>query len=281
MEREGKKFILKKISVNTWSGIDRFKDTKEGIACCIDNQGLPVTGLTEDTKGPNGKGQIEVKEGTRTIIEKELGMEPGTLKRGTSYTPNPFWVQYCVDIKSAETKFDTTNPEDFLAVEFLKAQRHVAFGNNNLKADSIYLLYSPEEAAVVANKSNKGRRDANKLFESLSLQDRKEVLDMFGVRTESLSVDEIENKLYDKMEEYPTKFTMFVNEPTRKQQAFIRTCLDRGILTKVNGDVMYNDTLLSYDVPNAALALFSEPFAATLKAIKLQINPAVKAETKE
>ena len=76
------------------------------------------------------------------------------------------------------------------------------------------------------------------------------------------------------MEEFPEKFLMFVNDPTRKQQAFVRSCLDRGVLQVNNGNIMYNDTLISYNVQNAALKLFSEEHATTLAAIKLQINPA-------
>lgn len=50
MELTAKKYVLRKVRMNTWSGVDRFSDTKEGIACNIDSQGLPITGLTEDTK---------------------------------------------------------------------------------------------------------------------------------------------------------------------------------------------------------------------------------------
>jgi len=280
MELTQTKYILRKVRTNTWSGIDRFSDTKEGIACNIDNQGLPITGLTEDTKVQNDKGHIETVKGTRTQIEEALGVEPGYLKRGTTIKHSDFWVQYAVILDFAEKRFDTNNPEDWLAVEFLKAQKQVAFGSSNITAYSEYLLYSPEDAAITANKSNKGKREANKIFETLTLGDRKEVLEMFGMRAESLSADEVENKLYDSMEEFPAKFMLFVNDPTRKQQAFIRSCLDRKVLTLVNGDIMYNSTLISYDVQNAAIKLFSEEHATTLAAIKLQINPKAEVKTK-
>ena len=269
-----KKYILRKVRKNTWSGVDRFSDTKEGIAANIDNQGLPITGLTEDVMITNEKGHKETVKGTRTLIEEALGVDPGYLKRGTTIKHSDFWVQYAVELMHSEKRFDTSIPEDWLAVEFLKAQKQVAFGNANITAYSEYLLYSPEDAAVAANKSNKGKREANKVFETLTLNDRKEVLEMFGTRAESLSADEVESKLYDTMEEFPEKFLMFVNDPTRKQQAFVRSCLDRGVLQVNNGNIMYNDTLISYNVQNAALKLFSEEHATTLAAIKLQINPA-------
>ena len=280
MNQDPKKYVLRKVRTNTWSGIDRFSDTKEGIAANIDNQGLPITGLTEDSTIKNEKGHMEVVKGTRTLIEEALGVYPGYLKRGTTIKHSDFWIQYAVILDFAEKRFDTANPEDWLAVEFLKAQKQVAFGTANVTAYSEYLLYSPEEAAATANKNNKGKREANKVFEQLTLGDRKEVLEMFGMRAESLSADEIESKLYDAMEEYPAKFLMFVNDPTRKQQAFVRSCLERNVLRIDNGNIMYNDTLLSYDVKNAALKLFSEEHATTLAAIKLQVNPKAKPESK-
>lgn len=280
MNKDPKKYILRKVRKNTWSGVDRFSDTKEGIAANIDNQGLPITGLTEDTVITNEKGHKEVVKGTRTLIEEALGVDPGYLKRGTTIKHSEFWVQYAVELRHTERKFDTSIPEDWLAVEFLKAQKQVAFGNSNIDAYSEYLLYSPEDAAVVANKSNKGKIEANKVFASLTIGDKKEVLEMFGIKAESLSVDEIESKLYDELQEFPAKFLLFVNDPTRKQQAFIRSCLDRGILHLDNGSIMYNATLISYDVPNAAIKLFSEEHATTLEAIKLQISPKTKVDTK-
>lgn len=280
MELTAKKYVLRKVRMNTWSGVDRFSDTKEGIACNIDSQGLPITGLTEDTKVTNDKGHIEVVKGTRTLIEEALGVEPGYLKRGTTIKHSDFWVQYCVELSTSERRFDTSIPDDWLAIEFLKAQKQVAFGNQNVTPYTEYLLYSPEEAAISANKSNKGKREANKVFETLTLGDRKEVLEMFGYRAESLSADEVESKLYDTMEEFPEKFLMFVNDPTRKQQAFVRSCLDRQVLTIEMGNIMYKETLLGYDVKNATSALFSEAHSTTLAAIKLQVSPKAKTESK-
>ncbi len=280
MELTAKKYVLRKVRMNTWSGVDRFSDTKEGIACNIDSQGLPITGLTEDTKVTNDKGHIEVVKGTRTLIEEALGVEPGYLKRGTTIKHSDFWVQYCVELSTSERRFDISIPDDWLSIEFLKAQKQVAFGNQNVTPYTEYLLYSPEEAAISANKSNKGKREANKVFETLTLGDRKEVLEMFGYRAESLTPDEVESKLYDTMEEFPEKFLMFVNDPTRKQQAFVRSCLDRQVLTIEMGNIMYKETLLGYDVKNATSALFSEAHSTTLAAIKLQVSPKAKTESK-
>ena len=280
MELTAKKYVLRKVRTNTWSGVDRFSDTKEGIACNIDSQGLPITGLTEDIKVTNEKGHIEIVKGTRTLIEEALGVEPGYLKRGTTIKHSDFWVQYCVELSTSERRFDTSIPDDWLAIEFLKAQKQVAFGSQNITPYTEYLLYSPEEAAISANKNNKGKREANKVFETLTLGDRKEVLEMFGFRAESLSADEVESKLYDTMEEFPDKFLMFVNDPTRKQQAFVRSCLDRQVLTIEMGNIMYKETLLGYDVKNATSALFSEAHSTTLAAIKLQVSPKAKTESK-
>ena len=265
-------YTLRKIHPDTWSGIRLYTNATEDIGPGIDDQGLPITGLTENSTVPNSKGNTEIVKGTRELIEAAMGLEPGTLKKGTSIKPSEFWLKYSIRIGQGDEKFDTSIPEEWLKVEFLKAQPQVAFGVKNIKAKSEYVLYTQEEEAKNANESKKVKREAYKLFESLTLQDKVELLEMNGIRAANLSADVVEDKLSDILEEFPAKFSAMVKDPARKDKAFIRKCLEKNILTMDGGAVMFNEVILGYDIESAAMKLLDPEEAKTKEALKLQLK---------
>ena len=276
---EGKVYILRKIHPDTWAKVRLYQFANEDIGPAIDDQGLPITGLTEDSMEPNGKGQTEKIKGTRTELEEAMGLEPGTLKKGSFIKPSPFWTMFSVRVGDSDEKFDSSIPEHRLKIEFLKAQPQVAFGVTNIKAKSEYVLFTREEEAVKANQVKKSKREAYSLFEKLTLQDRVELLEMIGVKSAGLTADIVEDKLSDFVEEYPTKFVAMVEDPTRKYKTFVRQALDRGILSLDGGAVMYNEIILGFDIDSAAIKLFSEEQAKTREAIKIQLKEFGKSKS--
>lgn len=276
---DGKIYILRKIHPDTWAKVRLYQFANEDIGPAIDDQGLPITGLTEDSMEPNGKGQTEKVKGTRTELEEAMGLEPGTLKKGSSIKASPFWTMFSVRIGEGDEKFDSSIPEHRLKIEFLKAQPQVAFGVNAIKAKSEYVLFTREEEAVKANQVKKAKREAYALFEKLTLQDRVEIIEMLGIKASGLTADIIEDKLSDFIEENPPKFIIMVEDPSRKYKTFVRQALDKGILSLDGGAVMYNEIVLGYDIDSAAIKLFSEDQAKTREAIKLQLKELSKGKT--
>lgn len=271
---ENKTYILRKINPNKWSGIRLFDFSNEDIGPAIDHQGLPITGLTEDYFEVNSKGNKELVKGTRVKLEEELGLDPGTLKRGSLIKPSPFWIEFTVRIGEGDLKLREEDPMDRLKILFLKAQPQVADGSKNIKAKSEYVIFTQEEEAVASNKAKKTKREAYTLFDKLSLEDMAEILEVTGNRPDSMSRDVIEDKLSDYMEEYPNQFVAIVKDPTRKNKSFVRKALDKGVLRFEGGAIMYGETVLGYDVDSATAKLFSDELGKSLEAIKLQMNPA-------
>lgn len=266
-EIENKIYTLRKVNPNTWSNIRAYNFTNEHIGPSVSEVGLPVTGLTEDTQTSNSKNGNDLVLGTRSLLEKELGLEPGTLKPRSNY-----WDLYSVLIGAGDEKLDTRIPEHKLKVLFLAAQPQVAFGAKNVKAKSEYVLYTEVDEAVANNNARKTKRQAYELFGKLTLQDRKEILGMVGINANSLTEEIIENKLNDILEEYPQRFMLLANDPTRKQQAFIRDCLMKNIITIDGGTVMYNEVMLGVDVKDAAIKVFSEGETVLRESLKKQLN---------
>lgn len=274
---DNKVYILRKIHPNAWSGIRLYPFSNEDIGPAIDAQGLPITGLTEDSQKKTDKGHLETIKGTRVILEDALGLDPGTLKKGSLMKPSEFWINYCVRIGEGDLKLDESIPDNKLKIEFLKAQPQVAFGVKGIGSNSEYVLFTREDEAANSNKGKRVKREAYKLFEELTLDEKAEVLEINGVRPDSLSRDVIEDKLSDFMEEYPAKFIAIVNDPTRKNKTFIRKCLDRGIIAYDGGAVTFNEIVLGYDIDSASQKVFSEESGKTLEALKIQLKEATKS----
>lgn len=274
-------YHLRKINPNSWSGIRLYQFSNEDIGPGVDDQGLPITGLTENYYVENSKGNKELVKGTREQLELDMGLDQGTLKKGSLHKPNDFWINYAVRIGEGEEKFDTTIPEHRLAIEFLKAQPQVAFGVKNIKAKSEYLLYTREEEARQSNTEKKSKRDAYVMFEKLTLDDMAEILQLTGVKTGAMSKDAIEDALTDFLEAYPDKFKAMVNDPIRKFKTFINKALDKGILSLDGGAVMYNEIMLGYDKDSAAVHLSSPDGAKNYEALKIQMGMKPKPKTEE
>ena len=282
---ENQVYYLRKIHPNTWSGVRLYQFSNEDIGPGIDEQGLPVTGLTEDETITNAKGQKEIIKGSRTEMEKELGYEQGTLKKGTIMKPSDFWLNFAIRIGDGDEKFDMSIPENKLKVAFLRAQPQVADGVKDIRAKSEYVLFTREEEAANSNKEKKIKRKAFSLFEQLTLEDMANILELVGIKASNLTKDVVEDKLSDYMEEYPQKFVAIIEDPTRKNKTFIRKCLDKGVLTLDGGTILFNEVVLGYDIDSAASRLFDKDNGKTLEAIKLQMGitkekPGKESETK-
>ena len=267
-----KTYYLRRVNKDNWAGISLYQFANEDIGAGVDDYGLPITGLTEDSYEENSKGNKQLVKGTRTLLEEAMSLEPGALKKGSTLKPNEFWVNYSVRLGAGEEKFHEAIPEDKLKIEFLKAQPQVAFGVKNIKAKTEYVLYTKEDEAVQSNKGKKSKREAYTLFEQLSLDEMAEILELLGIRAVTLSKDVIEDKLSDYMEEYPARFIAMVNDPNKKYRTFINKCLNKGILSIDGGAVVYNETILGYDTNSASLFLASDDGAKTYEALKIQLG---------
>jgi hypothetical protein len=263
-------YTLRKINPNQWSNIPMYQGVCAHIGPCLDKVGLPITGLTEDSQFVNSKGQTEVLKGTRGQFEKLLGLEEDTLRQRSD-----FWTTFTVRIELDDLKLNADIPDHALKIAFLKAQKAlVADGAKNIHSKAEYVLYTEEAEAESGNKQNKTKRTAYALFDELTPTDMREVLEMTGVRTSSLSTAAVESRLSDFMEEYHSKFVSLVKDPNRKNQSFVRRCLDKGVLEIDNGDVMFNEIVLGVDIPHATIALFSDEHARTRESIKLLMGVA-------
>lgn len=258
-------YNLKSLKRDNWFQFRKFKHCYTSLTPALGANGKVVTGLVEDTKIVNKKGNYEIVEGTRRKLERELFLDEGTLLNSS-----PFWDTYVIKIGIEEIILDEDIPEDKLKLGVLKNIPEVAVGMAQLKtkAKADFLLYSKGEEAKVNNIRRKTKREASIAFDALSPEDMRDALTLYGIVVKDLSAEVMEDKLGDLLEDNPTKFLAIVKDPDKEAKKFVRMCLDRGVLSNDDGVIFYNETMIGLDISNAARELFQGKHVKIKEAIK-------------
>lgn len=205
--------ILRHKKRDPWSGVIKYKNCFDYIGPVLTRSGNSHTGLTaEDAER----------------LEKLLNFSPGTLAPYSSY-----WKTFAVKISNNELILDTNRPWDELQYLFLKNHKKVANGLSDMKPGTDYVLINKDSEAQEANKVSKRKREAIKEFDKLSLEDMRKALRLYGYKTDSMSAELVENKLFEIIEKDPeTFFLKWVNNKTKDTEFLIQEAIAKNIMRK-------------------------------------------------
>lgn len=217
--------VLKFARVNPWAGIAKYKNCYDYIGPYWTRSGNRYTGLS-------------VEDARR--LETELGYEEGHLA-----PTSPFWKTYSIKLGSRDTILHTDRPEDELAYLFLKNHKRVALGLSNVRPHHDYVLVNSEAEAEAKNKINKIKRDAFAEFNKMSLEDMRKCLRIYGHKSENISNELIESKLFELIESDPNKFFMvWVNNKNKDTQYILETAISKNIIRKSKNIYYYGTDII-------------------------------------
>lgn len=228
---------LKKARRDNWTKRYFFVGTAAKIGPSLDVTGFPVTGL--DAKD-------ELK------FEKELGMPKGTLGKGSKY-----WHTFHIVIDAEGVLLDDSIPENALKIKFLKAQSLVADGTAGLKTNSKaeYVLTNQEAEKVIKNKSRKLRRDAQNIAANMEIDEMKGMVYLYHQNPTHMTVDSIEDFVFEKLEEDPSLFGLLAKDPEREVKVFVLSLVKAGIMEVKGGAYHYEGEAIAYGLEATALFL--------------------------
>lgn len=217
--------VLKFARVNPWAGIAKYKNCYDYIGTYWTRSGNRYTGLsTEDARR----------------LEKEMGYEEGHLS-----PTSPFWKTYSIKLGTKDTILHTERPEDELAYLFLKSHKRVALGLSNIKPQHDYVLVNTEAEAEAKNRINKIKRDAFAEFNKMSLEDMRKCLRIYGHKSENISNELVESKLFEIIESDPNKFFMvWVNNKNKDTQYILETSISKNIIRKSKNVYYYGTDII-------------------------------------
>lgn len=213
-----------------WSGYKIYDNCKHAISSYIMRSGVRYTGL-------NGGEHAATKE----RLEKELGVDLSP--------QSEYWDTFAIFLTSRDEVLDTSIPEQELKFNFLKAHKRVAFGLNDNKPSTEYLLLQAEEEAKEQNTKARLRRRALSEFDKLSVTDLRQALRLFGYNSSNTTAEVAENILSKLVEESPEKFIrLWVDNTSKSTQFLIEEACAKGVLRKQQSTYKYGADVLGYSL---------------------------------
>lgn len=237
--------ILRHKNVDYWAGISKYKDCYDYISSYFTRAGNKYTGLTDD----------EAKR-----LEKALGFDEGTLMPSS-----PYWKTFSVKLGAKEKILHTENPWDELQYLFLRSHKRVANGLAEVRPNKDYVLINKESEAQESNRLNKLKRNAIKEFDKMSLEDMRKCLRLYGYKSDTMSAELVESKLYSLVEDNPNKFfTKWVNNKSRSTEVIIESALAKNILRKSKNVYYYGTDIIGSSLADT-IAYLDDPKNQDLK----------------
>ena len=236
--------------------VKSFTDSRTRLGVPIDNHGNQITGLTPEDE---------------ERLEKAMNLDKGTLRRGSIKdsnigAPTNYWTNYTVDIFGHDPLIlDTDIPEHELQFKILLVRKDVAKDLNDLKSKphALFVLSNDDAEAEKANVRGKTKRLAYTLFESLSPDDMRNLLLLYGEDSSSNSPAIVESKLEKYMEDNYSKFLETAQDSDLKDKVFITKLQKAGIVRRIGHQFVEEGT-------NEHLAYSLEEFVTYLKDKKNQ-----------
>lgn len=224
--------VLKHKKKDSWAGVIKYKGCFDYISPVLTRSGNKHTGLTEEDA---------------IRLEKALGLEKDTLAPFSKY-----WTTFAIKISSKETILDTSRPWDELQYLFLKNHKRVANGLNDTKPMAEYVLINKDSEAQESNRINKRKREALKEFDKLSLDEMRKCLRLFGYKSDTMSSELVESKLFDFVEKDPESFfSKWVNNKNKDTEVIIQSAVAKNIMRKNKNAYYYGTDIIGTSLDDA------------------------------
>jgi hypothetical protein len=240
--------ILRPLLRNAMPGVrGRYKNCFEWFGSYYTRTGNLYSGLTEEDlalKQPIGT--------TATRLEEAMQMEKGNL-----LPYSDFWKTYHLRCDNKDIVLNTEIPDDELKYIFLKHHKNVADGFNDIsKPQAGYILINKEIEAQEVNKHNQTKRRAMKEFDKMSLAEMRKLLRLYGHRSDNISGELVEEKLFEIIEKDPKKFfDKWVDNKRRETEFLIMDAIAKNVIRKNKSEYKYGVDTLGMSLDDAIIYL--------------------------
>lgn len=213
---------LSYIRKDPWSGISKYAGCANQIGSYWTRAGLRYTGLSDEI--------------ARTL-ETKLGYPVNHL---APYSE--FWTTYAIRVPAEGIIIHTESPVHELMYHFVKNHKRVADGTNKVTNSTDYVLTNQNIEAEEANKRNKVKREAVAEYGKLSITDMRKAMRLLGEKSDSISQDLVESRLFDIIEKDPKKFLdIWVNNESKETDWLLTEAISKNVVRR-NKNVYYYGT---------------------------------------
>lgn len=233
------KVRLIKKQAERWAGVKFYRNCYHAIGSYYTRSGRRYTGLEREDA-------------------ERLGKELGFDLRPES----DFWDSFHIKLTSErdEIIIDTeNNPYGELQYKFLKGHKRVAQSIKDITPGKDYILIHEDLEAQVANTKARIKRKAFSEFDTMTPEQMRKALRMYGINASNSNNDIVENTLFALVEEDPFKFlNVWVENVDRETQYLIEEALSKNILRKNKTTYYYGTDTIGH-VIEEAIAYLKDP----------------------
>lgn len=243
---------------DSWSKFVRYANTKDYIAPYYDQSGLLYTGLSPEQENEFG-----------AILKKDLTQQ------------SSFWHEYKVIMTDKPLQLNLINPEHRLAYAFLASHKRVAnsITDPQIGIKDYYIVDESKEAEVIMKGASE-KMKANKIFSSLSTENKKDILRLYPgfVTIANVSDEVIDSKLYTEMEKNPGRFIIHAEDKKRDMKVFLKDLVNIDILRKNKSSYYYGEDFIGHD-EESTISYIEDPARQSLKIdLMAQLNKTNKVK---
>ena len=237
--------ILRPLRKSEWAGVYKYKNCVTNIGTYWTRSGQIYTGLNDED---------------RERLEKKLGL--------LLVPSSEYWQTFYIKVGNKDIILNTDDPFDELKYLFLTGHKNVANGfNDTTRPLANFILINKESEAKITNKYNLVKRKAMKEFDKLSTAEMKKVLRLFGHRSDNISAELVEARLFDYIEKEPQKFIdRWVENKRRETEYLIQEAVSKNIIRKNRSEYRYGMDVIGHSLEDTIVYLDS-PEHRELKSI--------------
>ena len=124
----------------------------------------------------------------------------------------------------------------------MSKHKRVANGLSNIKPTHDFVLVNQEFEAEESNRINKIKREAYAEFNKMSIEDMRKCLRLYGQKSDNISNELVESRLFELIERDPNKFfLLWINNKNKDTQYIIEAAIAKNVIRK-NKNVYYYGT---------------------------------------
>lgn len=220
------KVHLTKKEADKWAGVKFYKNCAHGLESYLTRSGRRYTGLEKEDAERLGK---------------ELGYD---LKPESS-----FWNTFRIKLGNERDIIilDTEDPWGELQYKFAKSHKRVATTLRDITPGKDFLLTQNTIEATESNKIARVKRKAIAAFDTLTPDQMRKALRLFGINATNSNNEIVEDQLFKIVEQEPQKFLdVWVNNEAKDTQFLIEEAVAKNIIRRTKSTYKYGTDVLGY-----------------------------------
>lgn len=196
----------------------------------------------------SGQLQNVLTDDEKEFLEKALGLPDNGLS--VLRKEDNYWKNFYVRLEKHENRFDMSNPEDYIKVKVLKANKNLVCPDlkslqENPKATYKYVIIAEGEESKANMRRLSARKEAYKEYGKI--EGEKDVLRLI-VETmtsrpvaSSVRIEQLAEKIDNLIENDAKLFLNIIQDPLLKTKVLIRNGIEAGVIADRGGLLYFRD----------------------------------------